>query len=69
MYWKGETRSCQKEKRGRESEEGPFSLIYTENDLTQVKVGVSQVDAGNMVPVVLANSLQVAGLAVIYVMS
>jgi hypothetical protein len=40
-----------------------------ENDLTQVKVGVSQVDAGNMVPVVLANSLQVAGLAVIYVMS
>jgi hypothetical protein len=41
-----------------------------ENDVRQVKRWeVSQVDAGKMVPVDLATSLQVAGPAVTYVMS
>ena len=48
------------EREGGKRERGRgIPLIYMENDVRQIKVVVSQVDSGNMVPVVLATGLQV----------
>jgi hypothetical protein len=52
FYWERETRE-EGEKRAREG----ILLIYMENDITQVRWEVSQVDSGNMLPVALLPTL------------
>ena len=56
FYWEGDKVAAEREEGEKRAREG-ILLIYMENDITQVRWEVSQVDSGNMLPVALLPTL------------